>query len=477
MSPDRKRSTLIPKGDFIQLTKSSSRPERSIASNSSPSCQSHSNQSRSSQSTGPPLQPHEDQPERSASGPTIVVHPDIWRPPESFAGGLDLTLADNIPRPQPTNEWSSLSQTSSDHEPSSGSTTRSGSPISDTEIPEAIEYTLHVTFWKEAVQIANNHGSIKLNDVSGYRALEIFGEECVRNECGSSLAGKSLHFRNGDCTIIGDANVRNDKHVHGLSSQEEWKDICTILKNPVTSKRHPNQHLVIARDYYGLLTSKIGDESFAASKRAEIWRLMKTSFDTRKYIPHTDLTRITSAIMIRQIIEEDPVPEMNHVEQEQFIRKVWEQGRKLLAMCVHAQLQMRCLKVLLDHGHNDSTLASKPLTNEHRCHGKCGPNFEILLQNQGGFSAAEFMRPGEHKRLPRWIVVPIHYHPKERHEDDVLDEGSETSSEVEEKKLDEVMQRASCGSGAHSNVYRVKIDPEHHRLSKVSARRMYDTFR
>ena len=467
MSPDRKQSTLISKGGLIQLTKSSPRPERSIASNSPPLSQLHSKQSKSSQSTGPPLQPREDQPERSASGPTIVVHhPDIERPQKSFAGELDLTLADNAPRPQPTNEWSSLSQTSSDHEPSSGSATGSGSPISDTEIPEAIEYTLRVTFWKEAVQIANNHGFIKLNDVSGYQALELFGEECVRNECGSSLAGKSLHFRNGDCTIIGDANDTNDKHVYGLSSQEDWKDICTIVKNFFTSKRHLNQHLDITLDYYGLLTRRISDESFATSKRAEIFSLMKNSFDNKRYIPRTDLTRITSADMIRQIVLEDPVPGMSHAEQERFIREVFERARKLLAMCVHAQLQMRCLKVLLDHGHNDSTLASNPLEDEHRCHEKCGPNFEILLQNQGGFSAAEFMRPGEHKRLHRRTVVPIHYHPKE---------------EVEEKKPDEedttVTQRAYCGSGAYSNVYRVKIDPAHHRLSKVSARRMYATSR
>ncbi len=123
-------------------------------------------------------------------------------------------------------------------------------------------------------------------------------------------------------------------------------------------------------------------------------------------------------------------------------------------------------------GHDDNTLPSTPLANKHCCHQRCGPRFKQLLVVQGGFYAAEFWEPGEHKRLHSCTVVPMQYHPKESQEDDYLNEETETLSEVEEGGHDEGMttpaQKACCGSGAYSNVFRVRMDPAHHRLSKVS---------
>jgi len=158
---------------------------------------------------------------------------------------------------------------------------------------------------------------------------------------------------------------------------------------------------------------------------------MKEASGGSEYIPRTDLLRLTSMDMVRPILLEDPIPEQQQPDQDFFIEDVLGRARKLLAACVYTNLRMKCLKALMDMGHDDNTLPSTPLTNKHCCHQKCGPRFKQLLVVQGGFYAAEFWKPGEHKRLHSCTVVPMQYHPKERQEDDYLNEETETLSEVE----------------------------------------------
>lgn len=381
---------------------------------------------------------------------------------------LPAHLNQDPPQPQSISQWSSMSQPSSDVDQSSASTTRSGSPVGDVAIPETVTYTLHITFEKEDVPVLGNSGSIRLYDASDYQKFKQFAENCVKQHCEPALVGRSLNFRIGDCTIVGD---NDEKQVQALSTQEDWVDICTVLMNFWNSNKHQHQHLHITRDYFGLLTKRTSDKSFATLKKMEMYELMKEAFDTRRYIPRTDLMTITSKDMVRQIILEDPAIES---EQETFINEVLRRARKLLATCVYAGLGMRCLKHLLDKGHDDNNLPSQPLENKHRCHKKCGPQFETLVLVQGGFYAAEFWRAGEHQALHNRTVMPLHYHPFDHHNDSVRSGARETTSEFEDRELDDeenlTKQLACCGSGAYSNVYRVRLDPEHHRLSKVNAK-------
>lgn len=415
--------------------------------------------------------PFDSQPEREASGPTIVVHdPEPSASARPAVNIPRLALEPDIHQPSLVEEWSSMSQDDSDQEPTTTSTSRSGSPVSGLVMPETIEYTLKITFEKEEVPLTQNRGLIRLNDASDYQKFEKVAEDCVKEHYMSALAGKSLNFRNGDCSIIGDNNY---KQVHGLSSQEDWRDIHTILVNYWTSSRHKHQRLDITRDYFGLLIRKKSDETFASSKGLEMDRLMKEAFDGRHYIPRTDLIRITSADMIREIILEDPIPEFNRSEHDVFVHKVLKDAPKLLAACVYTELRMGCLKHLLDAGHNDNTLSVRPLDNKDRCHDKCGRRFKNLVSVQGGFYTAEFWKAGEHKKLHRCTVVPVQFHPQEEQDNGLRHERSDMNLEIEANKPDDeevtpLQRRAYCGSGAFSKVYRVRLDPEHHRLSKVS---------
>lgn len=447
--------------------------ERDTADSSPSSPQPSAAQRKSSHIATATAHLSEGRPEASISSPAIVVHhADVETSTKPSADGNTSTFQSvvrNLDNLQAVDDWSPVNQYSPEQGQSSDSTTRSGSPVDGLFMPETTTYTLHITFENESVPVAARRGSIQLNDQSSYRKIEQNAEACVKEHCKSSLAGKSLNFRNGECAIIRD---HNDKHVHGLSSEEDWKDICTIVKNFFTSDRHLHQHLDITRDYFGLLTRRTSDETFASSKQSEINGLMKEASGNREYIPRTDLLRVTSTDMVRQILLEDPIPEQQQPAQDAFIGEVLDRARKLLAACVYTDLRMSCLKVLMDMGHDDNTLPSTPLANKHCCHHRCGPRFKQLLVVQGGFYAAEFWEPGEHKRLHSCTVVPMQYHPKESQEDDYLNEETETLSEVEEGGHDEGMttpaQKACCGSGAYSNVFRVRMDPAHHRLSKVS---------
>ena len=348
------------------------------------------------------------------------------------------------------------------------STSGSATPADGYIIPEIVTYTLHVQF--EGQEVFNHYKDVRIhpNNPSNYGDISKAAAACVEAQYRpTTLAGKSLNFRNnGTCTITCEES-QIGRHTQGLSTESDWKDICTVIFNFWRSSQHHKIHLDIYREYYGLLTRRISDERFAETKRQEIWRLMKTAFDGRKYIPRSELTRIASMDMIREIITDDPT--VDPTRKETLIQDAYKNGPILLTMCVHAQLRMECLKVLLDNRLNDK---SYPLGQNNCCHEKCGANFDILLQYQGAFNAAVFFTPGEHQKLPKATVVPIHFHPRNSDTTTTLVDPHETSSDEEmtsdEEDANSEKRRAHCGSGAYSNVYRVRIDPAHHRLTKVS---------
>ena len=200
----------------------------------------------------------------------------------------------------------------------------------------------------------------------------------------------------------------------------------------------------------------IDDESSAKTLCQKIHELMKMA-QGKFYIPRTDLIRVTSDETIRQFINEDTkIQEMPLQRKEAFIRQVQEKARTLFAILVYARVEMSCLKKLLDSSLGDESL---PLDNENQCHKKCGAQFQDLLGKQGRFMAPVFETPGEHKILRSYPVLPIHF---------VSKDGPVAST----RNFSEEHQRdlAYCGSGAYSRVYRVRIHPDHHKLSEVARR-------
>ena len=348
--------------------------------------------------------------------------------------------------------------------------TRWYNPADDYKTLDNVTYSLHITF--EGQEVSNNYNKVSIHPKNppNHKDIASMAEGCVKAQLGhTALVGKSLSFRLGECAITyeGCDNSLGHRHTQALSTDADWNYLYSVLENPWTSSGSNGIHLDIHYEYCGLLIERVGEGKFAKAKRTEIYNLSKTAFDGRRYLPRSDLLKVASKDMVREVITDDPT--IQPMEKETFILKVCERAPKLLTMCVLAQMQMRCLKVLLEKGQDDNTT---PLKEEHRCHQGCAQDFDDLLRWYEGLNAATFLRPGEHQKLRDKRVLPVHYHPKEEDQMAKRTEGpkaeceEENESDEEDKSSDKT--KAWCGSGAHSKVYRVRLDPAHHNLTKVS---------
>ena len=364
-------------------------------------------------------------------------------------------------------DWSMLNCYNSDLGQIIDYARRPPSLIRNPIVPQTVTCLLSITFEKQAIPNFPKDIVLNLEDSSSYLDIDSTSEACIKKHFESRLAGKSLNYRHGECTVIGS---NGDKHIHELSSQEDWRDICSILVEVRISNRRCSFHLEIKRDYFGLSIRRSDGETLASLKRMEMFRLMQTAFDGRRYIALTDLSRVIATETVQEILAEDPIPDTEPAQNKSFTHDVLLNGRKLLAMCVYSQLRMVCLKSIMDDGHNDSSLQDRPLVDDDFCHEKCQPSFAALVQWQGGFCAAEFLTLGQNQFLNPSTVVPIHYRPKQKGMGSSFNEVSDNRSSAERVRNEgkaSPRQDACCGSGAYSNVYRVKIDPAHHKLSKV----------
>ena len=388
----------------------------------------------------------------SSGGESAVSPPEALSAPirlrssdeSSLGDGRDLNLKDLQLEP-----WDE-----SEHRPE---------PTQGFIFPPTISYTLHITF-EDGVLEPTATQTVPANDVDSYHKIEKLAEQLVRENFKGTLASRELNFRHGSCKIISEQG-RED--IHPLSSQDDWKDVCFALFNYWTSQSHHNIRLDISRDYFALQTEVLGSESFSITKRREINSLMKRSSSGRHYIPRIDLMRMTSIDSIRQIILQDDSLSISHQEKEEFILDVQKRAGKLLAMCVLAPLKMKCLKKLMDGGLSDRSL---PLREESCCHQKCSADFRNLFREQGGFMAPEFNEIGEYKALHPCCVIPMHFYPKDRVPGSTTEEteNGNGSGSQSENGDDAEKDNACCGFGAFSKVYRVRIHPDYHKLSRVT---------
>lgn len=333
------------------------------------------------------------------------------------------------------------------------------------DIPESIKCLFYITFDGNEAPVAAKSSAVNYTEPNSYQHVERIARDHVRLAVASSetLAAKQINFKYGNCTVIGD-DV--EKTGLPLTTREDWDSVCAKLVNYWRSKPQRTLRVEIFRDYYSYRSRAPSDVSFADTKRREIYHLIKWDADMW-YIPRTALMRFNSPQNIRDIIIQDHRLDMESEEKELFIHNVQSKAPCLLALCVYAKLKMKCLHTLLQKGLSDGAL---PLQRRDCCHDKCRPDFEDLLVKQGGFTAARFDTLGEHQDFHHSVVIPIHFIPVEEDQDEIMKagrqrdvgEGSENASRV----TDDTKQSACCGSGAYSNVYRIRIDPDHHRLSK-----------
>ena len=339
------------------------------------------------------------------------------------------------------------------------------SPASSPFIQSSITCILRVTFEGSQESKLSEELSVLLHEPESYQEIERAAEKYANTLSPETVGPKELQFSYGNCTIVSDNGTKTRLP---LRSREDWTEIYKAIVEYWTSHTHERLHLSISRHYLACQDQPTEGRSFAKSKSLEIDDLMKKTWERKYYISHNVLEMVISEQTIHRIIKEKPLKSVPHDEQDAFIRQVQAEGRILLAMCVHAELGMECLKKLLDSGWKDSSL---PLDESSQCHPDCRRKFRTLVQDtQGGFRAARFVE-GEHKTLHSYALVPLHFCPRAHARHDLDRDFTEVHRDewqISSREESAMKTAAFCGSGGYSNVYCVKMDPNHHTLSRVS---------
>lgn len=338
------------------------------------------------------------------------------------------------------------------------------SPAGYSFIQDSITFNLRVTWEGSRDSKLAEELSVLLHEPESYQKIEKLAEEYANALSAETIGPRELKFSYGNCTIV---SSNGTKTRLPLRSRRDWTGIYKAVVEYWTSHTHERLHLCISRHYLACQDQPTEGKSFAELKCLEIDDLMKKTWEKKDYIPHNFLETVISDQTIYWIIKENPPKSVPQDDQDAFIRRVQAEGRILLAMCVHAELGMECLKKLLDSDWKDSRL---PLDEESLCHRGCRRKFRTLVQTQGGYRAASFVE-GEHKTLHSHTVVPLNFCPRAHGKDDLDREVTEVRGNKPQNSNSEesaIKEAAWCGSGAYSNVYCVKMNPNHHSLSLVS---------
>lgn len=353
------------------------------------------------------------------------------------------------------------------------------SPADRPSIIQPIHYSLHIEVEGSEVPGLDASRPLRINNDDGYQEIEDVAEKLVRGHFEDALASKELYLRYGSGTIVGDPSYGSGTivgdpsylGVQTLMDREEWQNLCKDLDQLWTSKlprSYKNLRLDIFRKYHAVHNHAFGKKTFATTKRDEIGSLMQQTFNEKDYITRTDLKRVISMNTIRKIILETPPEGMKSQRQEDFVLHVQRMAPRLLAMCVYAKMNMTCLERLLEKGLSDASL---PLDLNNCCHPDHREDFRTLLSQQDRFMAAVFWVKGQHQEFTESAILPFRYEPKETRPDRLVPEEINIESNNDNSVDDgdkSAKKKSHCGSGAFSNVYCVKIDPDHHNLSKVS---------
>ncbi|KAL8835908.1 MAG: hypothetical protein Q9170_003135 [Blastenia crenularia] len=313
-----------------------------------------------------------------------------------------------------------------------------------------ITYTFIITVLLPGVPDGRISIYLEVPPPSIYKDIRSKAEQSLQNHIRTAFphepSDKELLFRNGTAII----DSVGGKSAHELSSQSDWDAICAIAK--LLSDSTGSIYIGISHDYVALRNRTEIGKTFAKTKRDEICKMMFKAINNQKYIRRSDIVLIASRDTIRKAVDEDTPPGMNSAGEEDFILSIYNNVRTLFTMCIHAELSMGCSKTLLDRGRNDSTY---PFQDDYICHDACEGNYSNMLKWQGSLSAAVFFQKGQHQDLDYGVVVPFHYCPNTKDEESILQEDETTSDK----------EKARCGTGSFSEVFRITIDQDHHQLA------------
>jgi hypothetical protein len=281
-------------------------------------------------------------------------------------------------------------------------------------------------------------------DSSYYRKLNHMAIPILRDH--NAPRGQQLYRKSGLCCLIRDdsSDVVDSKIV---DNENQWSEVLRYLITTFYSKCPDVPfHLEVRWVYSDLTIQRIDGEKYAITVGRVIMRKLKANWEGHEFIPRQDLDEIFGESTIHQLITKDQsikdlaTSSGTEFNREDFIATVSRSATRLLALCIYVKLPLVCLFRLVQAGKRDVDI---PLDLDHCPHEDFEREFRDLRKWQGGFQAHFFLNDGtrpQHRHIKKEIVVPIHFDANEDH----------------------------LGEGGFGQVYKVTIDPDHHRFAPVS---------
>jgi hypothetical protein len=243
-----------------------------------------------------------------------------------------------------------------------------------------------------------------------------------------------------------------------LDAEDQWSEVLhLIIAEFVTipGNQYKKFHLEITWTYAAVKETVVEVQKKYSEQIAHlIDARMRSNWRERKFIPQKDLHAIMSPNVIEHLIEKDEsLKELEgsiaangaRFDKKQFVSDVTNSHIRLLALCVHESLPLICLWQMLYANERPVHFPSTPLKDTDRPAAADQIKFGNILFKQWFFTAFQFPNPTD-----------ATVHCIELGDNDVL---------PIEKCGDEL---TPIGQGGSKVVYKVQIQPGHHRFTAVS---------
>ena len=364
----------------------------------------------------------------------------IREPPPSLQAA---NSPEPIPLPPTNKNWSSVGQ---------GFNIKRGDPsLAEHEgpIPNSVPCKLYV-FLDGKIFPHFEEARCYWNDASYFNILQNAADRILEEQGNFHPEDESarLYRRAGRCRLV---RREDDFEVESIiiENKRQWAQFLPLM---VAKFAANNPFVPFYLDFhweYSLLIIKRQDGvAYAETVKGVLYDRLKRNHRNQKYIPRQVLDNLFKPSTVRELIDQDEslkrLEQRLHAETSQFLDKekfidhVIANGIVYLALCNYVGLPLECLYRLIEKYKDCTTLLQVS-----DCPNDISkPQFDYLVELQGGFQAHTFPNdrgPPKHQKLGNSIVVPINF--------------DETKDLV--------------GSGGFGDVFRVHIDPDHHRFSPV----------
>jgi hypothetical protein len=277
---------------------------------------------------------------------------------------------------------------------------------------------------------------------AAHRILEEQGNFHPRDE------SARLYKRAGRCRLV---RREDDFEVESIiiENKRQWVQFLPLMVAKFAANNHFVQFYLDFRWEYSLLIINRQDGvAYAETVKGVLYDRLKRNHRNQEYIPRQVLDNLFKLSTVRELIDKDKslkklaqklLTETGQLfDKDKFIAHVIADGIVYLALCIYTGLPLECLYRLTEKYKDCTTL----LQVSDCPKGISKPQFDHLVELQGAFQAHTFPNNSGHpihRQLDNRIVVPI--------------------------KFDE--KGDSIGRGRFGEVFRVQIEPDHHRFSPV----------